>query len=410
MSEPRLTEERLRTWVLNQSDRERLCLAILSLDSRFADVKPRRPKGGPDGARDIEAVFQNREKVWGAVGFRANARDDSEDKRWVQTKFRADVAAAKEENQSLWGFVFFTNIDLTPEEVMGLEQYGRTKGLSFVEVYWRERLRIELDAPRGLSFRYQYLSIDLSPAEQRVFFAEYGQALERLLQRGFSAIDDRLRRLEFLQECQKQLVNASVVVTLLRPVSAEELGHYRFLAEIRGQDERDPRPTLCIGGRDGYWSLKRDDSTVLLTGTRSLAWCRNPDESLQNTTIGGELTTKQLEGWVHLVNRGPFSTLSNLERTIVILWVSKPLLPCFESIFLIVNGYALAGGRQEQLRIREEGPAPAWLETLTEDEAKIPWVTVLQRMHDRGTPPGLDFSPWYLDFSQSTPPKVQERF
>ena len=237
MSEPRQTEERLRTWVLNQSDRERLCLGILSLDARFSEVKPRRPKGGPDGARDIEAVFQNQEKVWGAVGFRANARDDNEDKRWVQTKFKGDVDAAKDENPSLWGFIFFTNIDLTPDEVTGLEQYAHAKGL-FVEVYWRERLRIELDAPRGLGFRYQYLSIDLSPAEQRVFFAEYGQALERLLQRGFSVIDERLRRLEFLQECQKPLVNASVVVTLLRPLSAEELGHYRFLAADHRSGEK----------------------------------------------------------------------------------------------------------------------------------------------------------------------------
>ena len=109
---------------------------------------------------------------------------------------------------------------------------------------------------------------------------------------------------------------------------------------------------------------------------------------------------------MHLVGRGPFSTLSDLERTIVTLWVSKPLLPCVESIFLIVNGYALAGGQQEQLRIREEGPAPAWLETLTDEEAKNPWVTVLQRMHDPARPPGLDFSPWYLDFTRLTPPKV----
>ena len=211
---------------------------------------------GRTGLGTSKQCFKTRRRCGGAVGFRANARDDNEDKRWVQTKFKGDVDAAKDENPSLWGFIFFTNIDLTPDEVTGLEQYAHAKGL-FVEVYWRERLRIELDAPRGLGFRYQYLSIDLSPAEQRVFFAEYGQALERLLQRGFSVIDERLRRLEFLQECQKPLVNASVVVTLLRPLSAEELGHYRFLAQIRGLDESEPHPTLWIGGRDGYWSLKK---------------------------------------------------------------------------------------------------------------------------------------------------------
>src|SRR5258707_14647553 len=110
-AEMSLTEERLRTWQLDQSAQERLCLGILYLDGRFAEVKPRRPKGGPDGARDIEAVFQN-QKVWGAVGFRKNVRDDNKDKRWVKKKFKDDVDAAKKENPSLWGFIFFTNMDL----------------------------------------------------------------------------------------------------------------------------------------------------------------------------------------------------------------------------------------------------------------------------------------------------------
>ena len=63
MSVTKLTEERLRTWALNQADRERLCLGILALDIRFSNIKPRRSKGGPDGARDIEAAFENGETV-----------------------------------------------------------------------------------------------------------------------------------------------------------------------------------------------------------------------------------------------------------------------------------------------------------------------------------------------------------
>jgi hypothetical protein len=50
--------------------------------------------------------------VWGAVGFRANANDSNEDKRWLQTKFEADVERAKSEKPDLWGIVFFTNVDL----------------------------------------------------------------------------------------------------------------------------------------------------------------------------------------------------------------------------------------------------------------------------------------------------------
>lgn len=406
MSEPRLTEERLRNWLTSQADQERLCLSILRLDPRFTDVKPRRPKGGPDEARDIEAIFENGKKVWGAIGFRTNARDDANDKRWVKKKFKADVDAARKENPSLWGFIFFTNIDLTPSEVRTLEEHAHAKGLSFVDLKWRERLRIALDDARGLGLRYQYLSIDLSPAEQKAFFTEYGQALERLLQQGFGAMDERLRRLEFLQECQKQLVEANVVITLKQPMTAEDLGHYRFLAQIIDLEKGDPHRTLWIGGRDAYSSLEIDNGTVLLTGTRSLAWCRSPAEKLQDTVIVGGIKAKQLEGWAHLVDRGPFSTVSDLERKAVTVWITKSLLPHVESAFLIVNTYALAGDHREQLRIREAGPPPDWPETLTEEEAKNSWVTVLQRLDDmRDRPPGLDFSPWYLDFSHFTPLK-----
>lgn len=396
MGEPRQTEERLKTWVIDQSAQERLCLAILSLDARFFEVKPRRPKGGPDGARDIEAVFQNGEEVWGAVGFRKNVTDDSNDKRWVKKKFKKDVDAAKKKNPSLPGFVFFTNVDLTPEDGSELKKYALDKGLSFVELYWRERLRVALDSSRGLGFRFTYLSIPLSEAEQSAFFAEYGQALERLMQEGFSAMDQKFHRLEFLHECKNQLVNAGVVVRLLRPLNAEELGHYRFFAKITDTLEKDnPNPTLWIGGRDSFWEFNDDDPPVRVVATQSLAWYRNPDETLHTSIAIGDLTTEHLQGWVDLVGHSPFSTLSELDRKIVVFWVSKPLLPCIESIFLIVNNYQLAGGHREEFWDHPEygiGPAPEWPEKLTDEEAKIPWAFVLY--------------PQYLDFSDSTPPKL----
>jgi len=55
---PQLTEERLRSWLdSKQVDRERMCLALLTLDSRFANPKLRRPKGAPD----IEVAFNGLE-------------------------------------------------------------------------------------------------------------------------------------------------------------------------------------------------------------------------------------------------------------------------------------------------------------------------------------------------------------
>lgn len=198
MSTAPLTEERLRTWLdTNQVQRERLSIAVLSLDRRYTDVKPRRPKGGPDGSRDIEAILDGDVTVWGGVGFRKSANDSSEDKRWVAQKFEADLVAAISTNPELHGFVFFTNVDLTPTEVAALEKSAREKGLSHVDMYYRERMRIALDSPAGLAFRFQYLSIPLSEAEQATFFATFGSQLEELIVRQFSAVDEKLARIEF---------------------------------------------------------------------------------------------------------------------------------------------------------------------------------------------------------------------
>jgi hypothetical protein len=331
MSGPELTDFKLRFSVTDQSAQERLCLAILCLDPRFFDVKPRRPMGGPDGARDIEAVFANQEKVWGAVGFRKNATDDSKDKRWVQRKFKSDVDAAKEENPSLSSFIFFTNIDLTPGERAGLEQYAHRKGVSCVEFYYRELLRIALDSSRGLGLRFTYLGIPLSLEEQRSFFAEYGQDLERLLQRNFSAMDERLHRVEFLQEYQRHLVWADLIVNLNRVLNAEELGHYRFLAQIKDSSGGHRHRSLWIGGQDAFRTKRREDgSPVLVLGATGLAWCReldetvtgpgdiraieaalnaspfSPLETLANYPEFGKLSTKQLKVGIALEGRGPF--------------------------------------------------------------------------------------------------------
>lgn len=51
------TDERLKSYLdTNQLHREQLCLAILALDKRFTNVRPRHPRGGPDGGRDIEVA------------------------------------------------------------------------------------------------------------------------------------------------------------------------------------------------------------------------------------------------------------------------------------------------------------------------------------------------------------------
>jgi hypothetical protein len=76
------TDERLKGYLdTNQLQRERMCLAILAIDKRFTNVRPRHPRGGPDGGRDIEATFQGEQNAIGAIGFVNQANDSQDHKR-----------------------------------------------------------------------------------------------------------------------------------------------------------------------------------------------------------------------------------------------------------------------------------------------------------------------------------------
>jgi len=71
-------------------------LAILALDKRFSDVRPRHPRGGPDGGRDIEALFRGEQRAYGAVGFLNEADDSAREEARVLAKFSEDLKSALE--------------------------------------------------------------------------------------------------------------------------------------------------------------------------------------------------------------------------------------------------------------------------------------------------------------------------
>jgi hypothetical protein len=163
MSDPRLTEERLRHYLDgNQLMRERMCLALLAILGPYSDVRPRRPKGGPDGSRDIECRYQGNIVTWGAVGFRNGGGNDTEARTAAQKKFRDDLDNAVKENPGLQGFVFFTNVDLTPTQKDDLIAYGKSNNVREVDVFDMELLRNALDSPAGLLVREQYLDIPMT--------------------------------------------------------------------------------------------------------------------------------------------------------------------------------------------------------------------------------------------------------
>ena len=179
MNGPRLTEERLRHHLdSNQVMRERLCLAIMPLLGPYTRERPRRPKGGPDGGRDIEAVFQGSVTVWGAVGFRNGGGNDEAARRDAESKFYSDLERALAENPALQGFVFFTNVDLTPGIIEQLKEAASSRGVAVVDVCDMERMRHTLDSPEGLIARLQYLDIPMSATEQIALVNKFGTQLQ----------------------------------------------------------------------------------------------------------------------------------------------------------------------------------------------------------------------------------------
>ena len=395
MGEPRLTEERLRTWLAgDQPSRERLCIAVLSLDAAYESVCPRRPKGGPDEARDIEAVHRSGHVAWGAVGFRNNAIDSTEDKRWVCGKFRMDMLRALTENPGLKAFCFFTNIDLTPAEQRALQEEAANKGLLQCDLYYRERIRIALDSPAGLATRFQYLSIPLSEAEQAAFFSAWGNQLEELVVSGFNFIEQRLTRIEFFHECSKPLRTLKIEVDLDGTFTPDELGHFRILLEIITLGKGDPHPTQWLGGRDAYLTRQHGDQSILLFGSRSLRWSRNPDQPVHSFAYCGPqpqpslpaaaesltfmMTVPQravsgFELGVNLDDNRVYETLGDLDEKIRDLYMTRPLFEKLHGIAVHANDYCVLRLDKTILRFQEGPPLAAWPVHLTECEVGVPW-------------------------------------
>ena len=430
MADSRLTEERLRGWLdSNQVQRERLCAQLLPTLGPYSHVEPRRPKGGPDGARDLQAVFNDQFVIWAGVGFRNSAKDDNEDKAWVKKKFKDDLSAAMEENGSLRGFVFLTNIDLTPREQDELRDLAIAKRLGHVAVFVRERLRLALDSVEGWGYRLQFLEIEMTREEQLTFIDRFGVRLENLLEKQRVELAERqrdieakLRRIEFLHDCGKPVRGANFIVILDKPCTPAELGHFRVLLRARNFYEQDPHPTLWLGARDAYASAQFANTKTMLFGIKTVAWSCTPNESIQSTVIGAaDLDGNQIDAWAHMYRHGPFRTLGDFDRLAINVFVTKPLAPLVRCVMLLVNDYQLIGVQAPHLATSVEilgleygyaGPIE-WVEELSPDEIAVEWAELCIKGPDAGVPIDADHppfgyqrvDPWETHFEEYTPRK-----
>ena len=215
------TDRRLKDHLnTNQAKRERMCLETLSVQEGYSELQPRLPKGGPDGGRDIQGVYKG-ELFFGAAGFVNDATDTEEHRRQIKGKFRDDLKNAlsiEEGKPKPSGFVFLTNVGLTPTIISDLQKLAYDKGISYCEIYDRERLRIILDSNRGYAIRFRYLDISLNDAEQKDFFSAWADGITSLIGSGISGIDQTTKRIQFLLESQFLLDSLGAIVRFDRPI------------------------------------------------------------------------------------------------------------------------------------------------------------------------------------------------
>ncbi len=269
---PYQTDERLKSYLdTNQLHREQMCRALLSIDKRFTDVRPRHPRGGPDGGRDIEAIYRADQKAYGAVGFVNQANDSAEQKKSIKEKFKSDLKSALNADHKPEVFIFITNINLTIGEKDSLVLEAKNAGLAYCEIIDRERLRISLDSPDGFSIRFQYLALPLSEEEQATFFAKWGDDIQSVISTGFKRIERTLDRVLFLQEFSNVMSSLILAFELDRTYTAEEIGHFRAFCSMYLKEPKHKILSILFGSSDKSNRMRNDleaDSTEQKSGIK----------------------------------------------------------------------------------------------------------------------------------------------
>jgi hypothetical protein len=351
MADSRKTDERLRSWLdSNQMQRERLCAHLLPLLGPYSNIEPRRPRGGPDVARDLQAVYDGQLEVWGAVGFLNSANDDRTHKTRIKKKFRSDLDSALEQNPALKGFVFLTNVDLTPGEQDRLKQTARDKGIVHVEIFNRERLRLKLDDVEGWGYRLQFLEIGMTKEEQLAFIERFGARLESLFDRQRTelnerqkGIDEKLRRIEFLHDCDKPTRWARFFIFLRQPIMPEHLGHFRVALQLSMPFGDNASPTVWLCACDGYGRAFLEGVETLLWGFQEFAWSRKPEHKLADGVRHVfSRTTQVIDVSVQSNIREQYPTMADFDRVRTSFYVTQNLVPHIATVGFEVNNYQLA--------------------------------------------------------------------
>ena len=416
---PYQTDERLKSYLdTNQLHREQMCRAILAIDKRYSDVRPRHPRGGPDGGRDIEALFRDNLLTFGAVGFVNQANDSDEQKKKIQEKFTSDLDSALGADKTLKAFVFFTNINLTIGEKEKLIEKAKLCHLVHCEIVARERMRIALDSPDGFSIRFQYLNIPLSEEEQASFFARWGDDIQSVISTGFQRLESTLNRVLFFQESTDPLYHLTLIFELKDKYSAVEIGHFRLFCAIYLEEPKQQKVLEIIFGSSDKSSRMRgnDDTRADFTeqkpgikyGISSGLWEREIylydkkggyQQINSSSSIGrDEVESLSIKFWNGNFHRY-FSTMSlkDLDDAIFLPILNKSLAEKIKAIHLYSNDYKIQEIKTEDFRI-DETRFEAWIPVkFTSEELEDSWVRIR---------PSDMLSAFQIQFFDKTPKRI----
>jgi hypothetical protein len=425
------TDERLRTYLdANQLAREQMAVDLLALDRRFSGVKPRHPRGGPDGGVDIDATFDGQNAAV-AVGFLNGATDSAADKRQIKAKYKGDARSAAKGTPCPGMFVFFTNIRLTRSEKTALQAASTTAGIAASEIFDRERMRVLLDSPDGLGIRYRYLQIPLSDAEQAAFFSRWGVDIQRVIGSRFSAVESSLARIQFLYEAASPLDSFNVAVELDREYAAAEIGHFRLVCSLHLKEPKEGIFGVSFGSTDN--SDRRDAKESVDLDPRAGGIARSmcggawvigeppgekPKKSKpqrQKRGAGNELPRWKLRNFtsigcekVHMLSIDfgfdgglmripPYISLRDMDGCSFALFANRSLAEKIKVIHVSGNEYKLAEFAGKRFRIDAANAAPYFPYPFSDDELRDPWVRIMRGI-----------GAFRLSFSEFTPQRMYD--
>ncbi|OMF96818.1 hypothetical protein [Paenibacillus sp. FSL R7-0337] len=418
---PYQTDERLKGYLdTNQLHREQMCRAVLAIDKRFSEVRPRHPRGGPDGGRDIEAMYREDQLTFGAIGFINQANDSEEQKKTIKTKFESDLNNSLSGDQKPSVFIFFTNINLTIGEKDSLIAKAKKLGILFCEIFDRERLRIALDSADGLSIRFQYLNLSLSEEEQASFFARWGDDIQSVISTGFQRIEGTLNRILFLQEYNDALSHLTLSFQLDKIYPSEAIGHFRLYCSIYLKEPKQNILSLLFGSSDKPNRMRTDSKKSLTEEQSGIKYgigggnweqyiiseeSINDDHKEEKYHCVGTFSSVGIDKIEYLsiaysksslIRIPPVLSLRDLDEAMFLPFVSKSLAKKIKAIHIYANGYKLKEINTSEFYIDNSELSPPFPVEFTKEELSDPWIRVRPK----------NASSFHINFFDETPKRL----